>query len=83
LGKEKPSLTTAQYDVVKALHEAGPKGLSKDELDKKSLHEDARKILKRLAEADNDWERVISFPGKAGMRYRIRVAVDDTPSKTH
>jgi hypothetical protein len=70
-GKEKAPLTLAQYDVVKALLSAGERGLSKDELDHKSKHGDARKILKRLADSDPDWKAVIRFPGIAGRRYRI------------
>jgi len=46
-----------------ALLQAGDKGLTKDELDVKSNHGDARGILKRLAKTDSDWEFVISFPG--------------------
>lgn len=71
-GKEKAPLTPAQYDVVKALLDAGDRGLSKDELDHKSDRGEARKILKRLADSDEDWKAVIPFPGKAGGRYRIR-----------
>jgi len=64
-------LTRPQYGVVKALLEAGERGLSKDELDHKSKHGDARKILKRLAESDADWKAVIHFPGKPGVGCRI------------
>jgi hypothetical protein len=70
-GVEKRSLTLPQYDVVKAVLEAGERGLSKDALDRKSKHGDARKILKRLAESDADWKAVIHFPGRAGGGYRI------------
>lgn len=68
---EKDPLTLPQYDVVNALLEAGERGLSKDELDRKSKHGDARKILKRLAESDPDWNTVIHFPGKPRGGYRI------------
>jgi hypothetical protein len=71
-GVEKGRLTLPQYDVVKALLDAGERGLSKDDLDRKSKHGDARKILKRLAESDPDWKAVISFPDKPGGGYRIR-----------
>jgi hypothetical protein len=70
-GVEKGPLTLPQYEVVKALLEAGQRGLSKDELDRKSKRGDARKILKRLAESDAGWSAVISFPGKPGRGYRI------------
>jgi hypothetical protein len=70
-GSEKSKLTNSQYDVVLALLRTGEKGLTKDELDRKSGHGDARKILKRLSERDSDWASVISFPGTTGMGYRI------------
>src|SRR5262249_4389430 len=70
-GPDKVPLTRAQYDTVKALLDAGPAGLSKDQLDHKSGHGDARKILKRLAESDSDWAAVVHFPGKPGGGYRI------------
>jgi hypothetical protein len=70
-GVEKDRLTLPQYYVVRALLEAGERGLSKDELDHKSKHGDARKILKRLADSDPDWKAVISFPGRSGGGYRI------------
>jgi hypothetical protein len=70
-GKTKGTLTTPQYNVVKALLDAGEAGLTKDELDRKSRHGDARKILKRLADSDPDWQAVLSFPGTTGKRYRL------------
>jgi hypothetical protein len=70
-GKEKPTLTNAQYDVVLALLQTSDKGLTKDDLDRKSKHGDARKILKRLSDGDADWESVISFPGATGKGYHI------------
>jgi hypothetical protein len=71
-GREKRPLTRPQYDVVNALLEAGEDGLAKDQLDKRSGHGDARKILERLAKSDDDWNAVIEFPGVAGRGYRIR-----------
>ena len=70
-GKRKPALTTARYDVVQSLLSAGDDGLTKDELVIQSKHSDARQILKRLATSDPDWDRIISFPGITGGRYRI------------
>ena len=70
-GTEKPTLTYAQYNVVMALLKAGDKGLTKDALDRNSGHTDARKILGRLANKDNDWKAVILLPGITGKRYRI------------
>ena len=70
-GKEKPSLTWAQYHVVKALIEAGNDGLTKDQLDVKSGRFEARKILRRLANSDPDWAAVIKMAGRPGCHYRI------------
>jgi hypothetical protein len=71
LGKEKRTLTNAQYDAVQALLSAGDVGLTKDELDRKSGHGDTRKVLKRLADSDDDCSKVIHFPGETGKGYRI------------
>lgn len=71
-GKKKPQLTIAQYDVVTALLAAGERGLSKDQLAKKSKHGGARGVLGRLAESDMDWKDVIEFPRRTGGGYRIR-----------
>src|SRR6516165_2084131 len=60
LGKAKQKLTAPQYDVVKALLDAGDAGLTKDQLVEKSHHEDARGILKRLAN-DPDWNKVFTL----------------------
>ncbi len=68
-GKAKPPLSFAEYNVVQALlnaGESGQSGLTKDKLDEKSGHTEARKILKRLRVSDPDWAAVIRFPGKAG-----------------
>jgi hypothetical protein len=71
LGKSKPVLTKAQYNVVKALMDAGEAGLTKDTLVSKSGHQDARGILSRLAKRDKEWKNVIHFPGQPGGGYRI------------
>jgi len=72
-GKSKKTLlTSAQYDVVKALIEAGAEGLTKDQLLTKSGRGDPRGILRRLADKDRDWKRAIRFAGKTGGRYRVR-----------
>jgi len=72
LGKTKRKLTLPQYNVVKALLDAGDVGLTKDELVSKSGHEDARGILTRLAKKDPDWKQVIHFAGQTGGGYRIK-----------
>jgi hypothetical protein len=69
-GKEMPTLTVAQYNVVKALLDAED-GLKKDRLVEKSGHTDALGILRRIRESGTAWKKVIRFPGKPGGRYRI------------
>jgi hypothetical protein len=71
LGKCKPRLTCAQYDVIRALLVAGDNGLTKDELDAMSDHTAARKILRRLRASDSDWAAVIQMAGRPWRRYRI------------
>ncbi len=73
LGKEKAPLTDRQYNVIKTLLDAGKRGLTKDKLDEKSGHPDARKVLKALQKQDEDWAAVIQMPGTAGKGgYRIK-----------
>jgi len=66
-----PKLPAAQYDVIKALLEAGRLGLGKDDLDNKSGHTEARKRLKATAEKSAAWKDVIVFPGTTGRKYRV------------
>ena len=70
-GKEKKPMTQTRYDIISALLETGERGLTKDELDKRSGHTDARKTLKLLAVSDPDWGSVILMAGSKGMRYRL------------
>jgi hypothetical protein len=70
-GKIKNRLTNAQYDVVLALLQAGDRSLTKDQLNEKSKHGDARKVLRRLFNSDSDWESVIQLAGKTGRGYQI------------
>lgn len=70
-GKEKRPLTEAQYDVIEVLLAAGPQGLNKDELPRKSKHGDAVRVLGRIADIDADWKSVIGLAGKTGGGYRI------------
>ena len=67
LGRVKPVLNDPRYNVVQALLDAGSEGLTKDLLDKRSGHSEARKILKTLANSDPDWASVISFPKTSGV----------------
>ena len=71
LGDSVPKLTDAQYDVVRALLEAGPEGLNKDDLDEESRHPDARKILGRLAKK-KVWRGAIVMAEGSGLKYRLR-----------
>jgi hypothetical protein len=70
LGQPMPILSDARYTVVEALIEAGPEGLSKDQIEIK-VNSAARKTLKKLAESDPRWAKVIQLPGLPGMRYRL------------
>jgi hypothetical protein len=65
--KKLPSLPA--YKLVKALVEAGDKGLSKGQLE--PISTDYWRILKGLKDSDPDWNAVIHFPGKPHGRYRI------------
>jgi|GEM_PF-3467393 len=65
-------LTKARYNVVQALLDAGPQGLSKDQLVKKSGHGSAVNILKQLAGLNSAWKQVIRLPQTAGMGYALR-----------
>ena len=71
LGKEKPKLTAAQYNVVAALLAAGDDGLTKDQLIRKSNGGGAIRTMKDLAGNDDDWGKVLFLAGKTGGRYRI------------
>jgi hypothetical protein len=66
-------LTEARYDVVQTLLEAGESGLSKDDLDKKSGHSTAHKLLKAVAKSSPEWAKVIQLPGKGGMGKHYRI----------
>lgn len=70
LGKPKPAVTDAQYDVVQALLQAGEQGLTKDALE--AVRPSARRALRWLADGDSDWKSVVSFPTSPGVGYRIR-----------
>jgi hypothetical protein len=71
-GNTKDWLTQAEHDILTTLEKAGPRGLSKDELDEKSGHPEARKYLKDLAK-DPDWASVILFPERQSrVGYRLR-----------
>ncbi len=71
LGKVKPCLTEAEDNVVQALLDAGEEGLSMHQLEKKSGHTEARKVLARLRKSDGDWEKVIHMARRKGCPYRI------------
>ena len=71
-GKYKKTLTAKRYNTVQALIQAGENGLTKDELDKKSGHTEARKALADMAKKHADWGAAIIMPQETGKRYRIR-----------
>ena len=73
LGRRKERLTSAQFQVVSALIEAGERGLGKANLSR--VGGDAVNVLKRLAKSDPGWGAVIELPGQKGSGYRIRQPV--------
>lgn len=70
-GVKKRPLRESQYNVLQVLAEAKDDGLSGSELDRKSGHTDARKILERLKEKDEDWGKVILMAEESGKGYKI------------
>lgn len=77
LGKQKPRLTQAKYNVIDALTRCWPRTLTKDELVKSSGHTDARKTLSSLADSDSDWAQVINMAGAPGKGYGLII---ETPT---
>ena len=71
LGREVSPVTSARYDVLKALVDAGADGLSLAELIRRSGHGSARNVLKNLAGTSSAWQQVILLPGAPGRRYRL------------
>ena len=70
MGRPK-DLSRPQYDVVKALTDAFPRTLTKDQLVEYSLHSDAIGILTRLRNKDPDWASVIKLAGSTGGGYGL------------
>lgn len=68
LGHLTPALSESQFKVVTALLEAGPAGVSKNDLE--NITGDARKVLSRLKTKPH-WEKVIHLAGTKGGGYRI------------
>ncbi len=74
-GKPKGRLTPERAAVLKALLEAGPGGLRKEELQNRSGKDSAVGIIRRLRNSDQDWARAIVMPGRAwNGGYRVRYA---------
>lgn len=67
-GQQVHVLTKTQYEIVLRLIEAGPRGMSKSELERK--HGGARKTLYHLAKTP-PWEDAIKLPNKSYQGYRI------------
>jgi hypothetical protein len=78
LGQRKPRLTPGQYRVVKAMLDAAPTRLSKDQLARRSETEDPIGMIDRLRR-DQDWAAVLDKPGQAHGGYGLRL---NTPRKT-
>lgn len=72
-GRIKLRLTPGQYRVVKALLDAHPDRLSKDQLAIRSETEDPIGMIDRLHAKDEDWKAVLDKPGQAHGGYGIRV----------
>jgi hypothetical protein len=70
-GVGKDPLSIAQFDTIKALADAGERGLTQDALVRLSKHSDAVGIIDRLRKKDPEWASVIKMAGKPGGRYRI------------
>jgi hypothetical protein len=67
--KEKRPLSPERYDVVEALVNAYPEGLTKGKLER--VRPSARDMLTRMRKMDGDWAAVIHLAGSPGGRYRI------------
>ena len=68
LNHEKKVDSYPAYKVIKALVDAGPRGLSLPEL--KNVSENATRILNNLSR-DDDWKAVIHMAREKGKGYRI------------
>jgi hypothetical protein len=66
------TLTPARFDVVMTLVNAFPGKLNKDQLPRKSGHNDAVNMLKALAKSDQDWNSVILLAGSPGKGYGLK-----------
>jgi len=65
-------IRTTQLRVIRALFEAGPKGLSGEELETESGRGGYRNILDTLAK-DEDWAAIIRKAGGPRGRYRLAI----------
>jgi plasmid maintenance system antidote protein VapI len=63
-------VTIPQWKVIRALHDAGPAGLTGEELVEESGHTGYRHILDTLAR-DEDWRSRIRWAGDSHGRYRL------------
>jgi hypothetical protein len=55
-------ISSAELDVLQALHEYGKDGLTKDQLDRLSGHTEARKILRKAVNKHPELEKFVIFP---------------------
>lgn len=75
-GKHVPRLTPARYNVIKALLDRWPDGLSKDELVTESGHGDAVNIVKTIYKLSPEWTSAIKLPGREGRGEGYRILPD-------
>ena len=62
-GIKKGPLQYTRYKVIKALLDASPERLAKDDIE--NVYSGARRMLRELRR-DADWQAVIHMPGKKG-----------------
>lgn len=83
-GKEVERPTLYQFHVVKALSEAGPDGLSLEDVKAVSGHKDVPAILDRLIAKDPEiWGSVIFKAGVKGNGYRLAFQEPEATRTTH
>lgn len=71
-GIRKPSVTKRQYEILEALVEAFPEGLTKGEIYNKIAVRNAPTYLKRLRDRDRHFKQAITMPGTGwGKGYRL------------
>lgn len=72
VGDNEKQITPGMYNVLVACIEAGPAGLHKDDLVRKSGQPDAPRLFRQLAALDDELSVVVRRPGKSWRGYRVR-----------